>query len=239
VSELGCVCDHCIRLTGRWGQISGTSSTYQNKKEFKKKTLCGHPGTVGDCSVAPLTSKHSRDFLLYDLTTLLETVPEAVRARMWYMHNGAPAHFSRAVRDVLSNAYQDWWIGRGEGPMYGLNARQILILCIFTCEDTHEPLCMQLLLTTKRHFTIALWMSVRLSETIPASLNGWGGPWWDVSRRALNLMQDILGTDFKRTLSAINYKLNISGHMLIWPFIHILVCGTRAQNLSAPLNYIL
>jgi hypothetical protein len=28
---------------------------------------------------------------------------------------------------------------------------------------------MQLLLTTKRHFTVALWMSVRLSATAPAS----------------------------------------------------------------------
>jgi hypothetical protein len=29
---------------------------------------------------------------------------------------------------------------------------------------------------TKRNFTIALWMPVRLSETTPASLNGYGGP---------------------------------------------------------------
>jgi hypothetical protein len=34
---------------------------------------------------------------------------------MWYIHVGAPAHFSRAVRDVLSNTYHDRWIGRG-GP---------------------------------------------------------------------------------------------------------------------------
>jgi hypothetical protein len=39
---------------------------------------------------------------------------------------------------------------------------------------------MQLLLTTKKHFTIALWMPVRLSATAPASLHGCGGPWWDV-----------------------------------------------------------
>jgi hypothetical protein len=46
------------------------------------------------------------------------------RARMWYMHGGAPAHFSRAVRDVLNNTYHDRWIGRG-GPLHGLLARQI------------------------------------------------------------------------------------------------------------------
>jgi hypothetical protein len=30
------------------------------------------------------------------------------------MHDGVPAHFSRAVRDVLNNTYHDRWIGRGE-----------------------------------------------------------------------------------------------------------------------------
>jgi hypothetical protein len=34
---------------------------------------------------------------------------------MWYMHDGAPAQFSRAVIDVLSNTYHDRWIGIG-GP---------------------------------------------------------------------------------------------------------------------------
>jgi hypothetical protein len=40
----------------------------------------------------------------------------------------------------------------------------------------YKPLCMQVLLTTKRHFTITMWMPVRLSTTTPASLNGCGGP---------------------------------------------------------------
>jgi hypothetical protein len=34
---------------------------------------------------------------------------------MWYMHDGAPAHFSRAVRDVLNITYHNQWTGR-EGP---------------------------------------------------------------------------------------------------------------------------
>jgi hypothetical protein len=62
-----------------------------------------------------LAGNHYRDFLLHDLPELLEDVPLAVRARMWYMHDFAPAHFSRAVRYVVSNTYQDGWIGRG-GP---------------------------------------------------------------------------------------------------------------------------
>jgi hypothetical protein len=32
------------------------------------------------------------------------------------MHDGAMAHFSRAVGDVLSNTYHDQWIFRGGGP---------------------------------------------------------------------------------------------------------------------------
>jgi hypothetical protein len=42
-------------------------------------------------------------------------VPLAVRARIWNMHDGAPARFSRAVRDVLTNSYHDRWIVGG-GP---------------------------------------------------------------------------------------------------------------------------
>jgi hypothetical protein len=43
----------------------------------------------------------------------------------------------------------------------------------FLSMATLKALCM----TMKKHFTIALWMRVRLSATTPASLNGCGGPW--------------------------------------------------------------
>jgi hypothetical protein len=64
--------------------------------------MCGQ-GFVGDCLVGPhvlphqLTGSRCQDFLLRDLPKLLEDVPLAVRACMWYMHDGAPAHFSHAV----------------------------------------------------------------------------------------------------------------------------------------------
>ena len=35
---------------------------------------------------------------------------------MWYQHDGAPAHFSIAARQVLNNKYPNRWIGRG-GPV--------------------------------------------------------------------------------------------------------------------------
>jgi hypothetical protein len=76
-------------------------------------------GIVGYCFVGPhdlphwFTGKHYRDFLIYDLSKLVEDVPLAARARMRYSDDGAPARFSRSVRDVLSNMYHDRCIGRG------------------------------------------------------------------------------------------------------------------------------
>jgi hypothetical protein len=75
----------------------------------------------GDCSVSlhvfphQLTGNHYRDFLLRELPKLLENVPLAVKARIWYMHDGALAYFSCAVRDVFNNTYYNQLIDR-EGP---------------------------------------------------------------------------------------------------------------------------
>jgi hypothetical protein len=78
-------------------------------------------GIVGYCLVGPhvvphrLTGNPYRYFLSHELPKLLEDVPLAVRARMWYMHDGAPAHFRHPMRGVLSNTYHGRWISRG-GP---------------------------------------------------------------------------------------------------------------------------
>jgi hypothetical protein len=77
-----------------------------------------------------------------------------------------------------------------EDPLHGLHAHLTSVLWIFTCRDTWKPSCMQLLLATKKHFTVALWLTVRLSATAPASLNWCGGPRWDVSRFTFNLMEN-------------------------------------------------
>jgi hypothetical protein len=76
---------------------------------------------VGDYLEGPhvlphrLTGNHYRYLLLHYLQNLLEDVPLAVRAGMWYMNDGAPAHFSCTARDVLNNTYHNRWLGRG-GP---------------------------------------------------------------------------------------------------------------------------
>jgi hypothetical protein len=77
-------------------------------------------GIVIDYLVGPhvlphqLTGNHRRNVLLHELLKLLEEYHWQLEHEC-DMHDGAPAHFSRAVRDVLNNTYHDRWIGRG-GP---------------------------------------------------------------------------------------------------------------------------
>lgn len=63
-----------------------------------------------------LTGALYRNFLENDLNTLLEDVPLAIIGRMYYMHDGAPAHFSRVAREYLDRRFGNSWIGRG-GPV--------------------------------------------------------------------------------------------------------------------------
>lgn len=39
-----------------------------------------------------------------------------MRRQLIFQHDGAPAHFSRQVREILNTNYPDKWIGRG-GPI--------------------------------------------------------------------------------------------------------------------------
>jgi hypothetical protein len=155
-------------------------------------------------------------------------------------HDGAPAHFSRAVRDVLNNTYHDGRIGRG-GPNAWPSLSPDLNPLDFYLWEYLSPLFMQLLLATKRHFTIALWMPVRVSATTPPP------PFWtdvlvhDEACRGAHWIsrEAILSTYSKCTLSAVTHTLNVSGHMLITIFFLVLVCGTRAQSLYAIFSYTL
>lgn len=54
--------------------------------------------------------------LLEQLPVLLEEVPLQIRQHLWFMHDGAPAHFSIRARTHLDEVYANQWIGRG-GPV--------------------------------------------------------------------------------------------------------------------------
>jgi hypothetical protein len=71
---------------------------------------------------------------------------------------------------------------------------------------------MQLLLTTKRHFTVALWTPFKTIRNFPGIFERMRRA---MLRRALNLMEDILSSYYKCGLSAVAKKVNVSGHMLI------------------------
>jgi hypothetical protein len=136
-------------------------------------------------------------------------------------------HFSCAVQHVPNNTYYDWWIGIG-GPtawpsrLPDLNPRNL-----YLWEHLNTLVYAAQM---ERHFTIALWMPVRPSASTPVSLNGCGSPCWDVSRPTLNLMEDILSTFYKCTLSAMIHKLNVSRQVLVWIFFLVLLCWTHAQS---------
>lgn len=53
-------------------------------------------------------------FLQETIPELLEDLPLNLRHEMFFMHDGAPPHFARNVRDYLNEQYPDRWIGRGQ-----------------------------------------------------------------------------------------------------------------------------
>lgn len=78
-------------------------------------------GIVGDFLIGPhflpprLNGQEYRHFLEFTLPELLENVPLVVRRAMWFMHDGAPPHFSIVARQFLDATYGENWIGRA-GP---------------------------------------------------------------------------------------------------------------------------
>jgi hypothetical protein len=78
-------------------------------------------GIIGDDLIGPFRLPHRLsdptylNFLNNDLPLLLEDVPLLTRRRMWFQHDGAPAHFTLAVRRWLHEHYPGRWIGRRNG----------------------------------------------------------------------------------------------------------------------------
>lgn len=60
-----------------------------------------------------LTGDSYLNFLQEELPVLLEEIPLQLRQHLWFMHYGAPAHFSIDVRNHLDAVYANRWIGRG------------------------------------------------------------------------------------------------------------------------------
>ncbi|CAK1600423.1 unnamed protein product [Parnassius mnemosyne] len=79
-------------------------------------------GMISDYLIGPfilpsrLTGPAYLTFLQEELPDLMSDVDLQTKRKMWFQHDGAPAHFSTIVRDYLNELYGDRWIGRG-GPV--------------------------------------------------------------------------------------------------------------------------
>jgi len=79
-------------------------------------------GILGDRLIDPVVLPNRligpayHNFLINTLPPLLEDVPPNRRDASWFMHDGAPPHFSLVFREYLNQMYQEKWIGRG-GPV--------------------------------------------------------------------------------------------------------------------------
>lgn len=60
-----------------------------------------------------LNGENYLDFLRNTFPNLIEDLPLLLRHEMWFMHDGAPPHFSVNVRNYLDQEYPNQWIGRG------------------------------------------------------------------------------------------------------------------------------
>jgi hypothetical protein len=98
-------------------------------------------GIFGDIVMGPnllpdrLTAQRYCDFLETVLPGLLENVPLAVRQRLWFQHNRAPAHYGEDVQQWLNVTYPGRWIGRG-GPIKWPPWSLDLTPMDFSCGDT-------------------------------------------------------------------------------------------------------
>jgi hypothetical protein len=71
-------------------------------------------------------------------------------------------------------------------------------------------------LITKRHFTIALWMPVRLSANYPGIFERMRQSMMRRFEMCIESHWHHLSTYCKYTLSAVTHKLNVTGHVWVW-----------------------
>lgn len=76
-------------------------------------------GIIGNDIIGPIILPNRLDhvsYLNFLRNDLPELLPVLARNRMWFQHDGAPAHFAAPVREYLAETYGHRWIGRG-GPI--------------------------------------------------------------------------------------------------------------------------
>jgi hypothetical protein len=194
---------------------------YKYQKQFSINVWVGivDDYLVGLC-VLPhqLTGNRYRDILFHDLLKPMEDVALAVRAQCSTWHDDALAHFSHAVQVVLNNTYHDWWIGRG-GPTawlpYSLHLnRGHLKTLVYAASVYYEG--------ALHHHIVDVCQAICNYTSIFEQMRQ------SMMRRVEMCIE-----------SALTKKLSVSGYMLMWTFLRVLVCGTCTQSWSTPFIYTL
>jgi len=94
---------------------SGTNSCELRNLPYCFRHVCTFQ--IGPYFLPPrLHGETYADFLENEIPGLLEDIPLRLRETLIFQHDGAPAHFSRRVRDILDTRFPDKWMGRG-GPI--------------------------------------------------------------------------------------------------------------------------
>jgi len=76
-------------------------------------------GIIGNFLIGPvilpdrLSGASYLNFLENSLPELLEDLPLVLRGEMWFLHDGAPPHYTVGVRNHLHHQFAHRWIGRG------------------------------------------------------------------------------------------------------------------------------
>ena len=76
-------------------------------------------GMIDDMLIGPVilddrkTGQNYLDFLQNELPKELEDVPLATRIAVYFLHDGAPSHYSLNVMQHLNDTFPNRWIGRG------------------------------------------------------------------------------------------------------------------------------
>lgn len=96
-------------------------------------------GIIGDTLIGPvmmpdrLGGEEYLQFLQETLPPLLESVPLNTRSKIWFMHDGAPPHFTLAVRQFLNTTYRGrWMVGVMMLPYVGLLGLRTTTFSIFS-----------------------------------------------------------------------------------------------------------
>lgn len=94
---------------------------FEAKHQHRFPALNVWAGIMGKHLIGPfylpnrLNGETYLQFLTNDLPDLLDDIPLLDKRNHWFLHDGAPAHFARNVRQHLDEVYGRKWIGRG-GP---------------------------------------------------------------------------------------------------------------------------